>query len=576
MTEPRGPEYQVVIERDVVITMSDGIAVRADVYRPAAAGRFPALYAVSPYGKEWVHLPATPVFRFRETGHIEWFVERGYAYVLMDCRGTGASKDGVWEMMGEREQQDMYDAIEWTAAQPWCSGRVGMIGESYFGAVQWLAAAKNPPHLTCIAPYDAFIDLYRDVAYHGGILCSGFLAWWTMDTRARSLIDTRATPSSTLMSYDIVYHALRHPLDGPFWRERSAWHRLGQIKCAVYSIANWKMVGLHLRGNLLAYELLQCPKKLLVNGGAKGGVGTDDAQRIFDSPEFHAELLRWYDHWLHQKDTGIMDEPPVRILIQESGEFREEQEWPLSRAVPTTFYLHKGPSKAVDSINDGALSLEPAPADEEPTSVDYPDPQWTGWPGLGVGVFGKVGLPNPVKRVLTFTTPTLEHDVEVTGPISLHLWLSSDQPDTDIFVKLSDQEGTSIKSMIRTTADAGAPALTVTRGWMKASHRKLTPELCKPGRPWHAHDERRDLVPGNVVELVLELWPTSWLFKEGHRIRLEIAHGDSPVFDSPFSHHYGTKMGTDTIHHSSIFPSRLILPVVRAPHQEGELVVRML
>jgi len=141
------PRYEMVVEKDVFITMRDGTKVAADVFRPDAPGQFPSLYATSPYQKDLAHLPQWPIFHFRETNDIEWFVRRGYVYVLHDIRGSGKSVEGQWQFFSQEEQNDFYDVIEWTAEQPWCNGSVGMIGESYLAWVQWFAAATQPPHL---------------------------------------------------------------------------------------------------------------------------------------------------------------------------------------------------------------------------------------------------------------------------------------------------------------------------------------------------------------------------------------------------------------------------------------------
>ena len=171
-------EGSVVVERDVRIPTRDGGFVAADVYRPAGLGPFPALYAVSPYGADNVDLPAIPAFRHRETADVAFYVTHGYAYVHADTRGTGHSTFGDWAVLAKAEQDDVYDTIEWIADQPWSSGRVGMIGESYYAIPMWLAAAGKPPHLTTIVVYDGAVDLYRDALYHGGVLSVGFLNWW--------------------------------------------------------------------------------------------------------------------------------------------------------------------------------------------------------------------------------------------------------------------------------------------------------------------------------------------------------------------------------------------------------------
>ncbi|HZU06908.1 MAG TPA: CocE/NonD family hydrolase [Chloroflexota bacterium] len=539
----------IVVEH-CTVRARDGVSLAVDVYRPAQGGPWPALYAVAPYRKNLVYLPPWPAFRTRETGDIAWWVRRGYAYVLADTRGSGESREGVWRLFDTAEQHDLYDTIEWIAQQDWCTGRVGMIGESYYAMVQWLAAAQNPPHLACIAPFDACADLYRDFVYHGGIFSMEFLGHWSSKVRARTLLDAPGPHPENVMAWDMIGAFLRHPLYDAFWEERSAAAKLHQVRVPTYSIGNWQMVGLHLRGNLLGYELVRGPKKLTIYSGS----GLRGPQALFASKELHLELLRWYDYWLKGIDTGIMDEPPVRYMVRPSGAWRTLPDWPPRDVEYTPLYLAPGKAGAVESLNDGCLSWEAPPAGAPPTSYTYPHPEWGGWPGPGTAVLRPDGTLDGVAKIVTFTTPPLEQDVEILGPIVLRLWAASDQTDTDFYVKLADQAP---------PGEQGSPPGGITRGWLRASHRALDPARSTPYRPFHSHTERQPLVPGQVYEFAIEVWPTSWVFKRGHRIRLEIAPGDSPVLDAPFGHDYGVKMGTDTIYHDRARPSHLLLPIRR-------------
>ena len=342
--------YGVKVEKDVFVKMPDGIELAVDVYRPDAPGTFPSLLACSCYQKDLVYLPAVTTFHMRETNDIDWFVQRGYAYVNADLRGTGKS-GGVWKFHSYEEQRDMYELIEWIARQGWCSGKVGMIGESYYAWTQWFAAAMQPPHLATIVPWDGGADMYRDVVFHGGLVSMGFLTWWHFNLRANHLMDLPGPHPPEKMSWDMVYEVLKHPTFDAFWEERRADFK--KIKVPVYSIGIWHKVGLHLRGNLRGFEELEVPKKLMVCHGDYVG----DEMEIFGSLEMRLELLRWYDHWLKGNDTGMMEEPPVRLFVRGSDfGYREEQEWPLQRTRYTRFYLNPGPSGAGDSLNDGGLS----------------------------------------------------------------------------------------------------------------------------------------------------------------------------------------------------------------------------
>lgn len=543
------PKYKVKVEKDVFVRMRDGVHVAVDIYRPDAPGKFPTLYASSPYQKDLVYLPAVPSFHERETNDIDWFVERGYVYLHADARGAGKSVEGIWRFHSIEEQNDHYDLIEWMAQQEWCTGRVGMIGESYYAWVQWFAAATQPPHLTTIVPWDGGADMYRDVVFHGGLLSMGFVTWWHFNMRAQRLMDLPGPHHPNIMKWDMVYEVLQHPTYDDFWKERTPDFK--KIKVPVYSIGVWHKAALHLRGNLRGFEEVEAPKKLLVVHGDYVG----EEMFIFESMEMRLELLRWYDHWLKDIDTGIMDEPPVKLFVRNSEEgYRAESEWPLSRAQQMPFYLRAGRSGAALSLNDGCLSQQ-APAEEESFfEFEYPNPRWLNWRGGGTA--SRVnGMLHPTAKILTFTSDPLQEDLEVTGPITMILYASSSEKDADFYIRLVDQspddeqlDGYPPKSRI------------LTWGWLKASHRELDPELTTTYRPYHTHTNPRPIEPGKIYRYEIEVIATSNLFRKGHRIRIDLSNGDSWIFDG--AHHYGLKVGKDRIYHDRDHPSHIILPVI--------------
>ena len=543
-------QYGVVAEKDVFVTMRDGARVAVDIFRPDAEGEFPSLYAVSAYNKDLAYLPQWPAFHFRETNDIEYFVSRGYVYVHADIRGSGKSVEGQWRFFSEEEQHDFYDTVEWIAAQPWCNGSVGMIGESYLAWVQWFTAATQPPHLKCIVPFDGGADMYRDVAFHGGIMSVGFpSAWHLWEIRANYRLG-RPGPDPHLGDWDMPWHVVNHPLCDDFWKLRSA--DFSRIQCPVLSIGLLHKVGIHLRGNVRGYEELTTPKKLLLCHGDFEG----DEMAIFNSDEMRLLLLRWYDHWLKGNDTGLMDEDPVTVFVRGLEEYRPEKDWPLPQTDYRKLYLGAGPSGAVGSLNDGALTWDPPQADASSFTYSYPDPDWSHFSGIGTAVM-EDGVPNPVRKILTFTSAPLEEDVEVIGSMVLALYASSDQTDTDFFMRLTDQLPDEAQM-------PGMPprGLMLTRGWLKASHAATRDEaLSKPYRPYYRHDAPRPIEPGEVRRYDIEVWATSCRFQKGHRIRVDLACYDSNAFDFG-GHYYGLKVGSDTIYHDREHPSHIVLPVI--------------
>ena len=550
------PEVEgVVVDRNIAVEMRDGVRMRVDVYRPEAPGSYPALYAVSPYQKDIAGLPAYPAFLWRETGPIEWYVQQGYVYVLGDSRGTGASDEGTWEYMGPEEQTDLYDAIEWIADQQWCSGKVGMIGQSYFGMVQWLAALQEPPHLTCIAPYDAKIDHYRDGQYHGGIPAFGLPLIWSFGLRYNHTYGPPGPESAQRLKTDLIQGLLDHPTDDDFWRVRSAFWGLadGEYAVPTLSVGSWGKNALHLRGNLLGYELMAGPKKLLVEeAGQPVRLGVVRAQADFEKPEFHQEfLLPWYDYWLKGVDNGVMDGPPVSTFVSGINEYRNWTAWPPSEIEYNTMYLRRGPADAVTSLNDGLLSEEAPSADEGGTTYSYPRQEWH----LGPVEFKEDGSVDPVSQVLTWTSEPLEADMMIAGPPSMVLYASSDQIDTDFFIKLWDQgpdpEGGGRRQDV-----------ILSRGWLRASHRALDDERSLPNRPFHPHVDPVPMKPGEIYRFDIEVIPTAHVFRKGHRVRISIVNGDSGITDGNYTHFYNMKHGSDTIAHNATHPSILILPVI--------------
>ena len=539
------------VEEPVFITMRDGTPIACRIYRPDTAGRFPVLFAASPYQYETDDLPHSTMFLWREVGPVEWYVrDQGYAYVHMDVRGSGQS-GGVYNFLDREEQQDYYECIEWVGRQDWCNGKVGGIGQSYYAWSQWFMGIVNPPSLKCIAPYDGAVAPYRGTAYHGGIYCD-FMAWWYQLVRVNNLHRAANGLSGQYMPLDLAGEMARHQTYDDWWRERCPWERLDEIKVPLLSIGHWGKMGLHLRGNILGYENVKTPKKLVVTGAKD----VFEAHDQFDHISYHeAELLPFYDHYLKGKKNKWAERPNVRLHVGGRNEWREEDEWPLKRAKFQHFYLNERTSKSVTSVNDGLLTTDAPKANGGSTSYDYPDPNWK----LGTVGFSPQG-PDPVRGVLTFTTEPLKKHLEIVGPIILELHASSSNIDTDFIIKISDQYP---QSMEDRTLNIQPLATVVSKGWLRASHREKDKILSSKLRPIYTHANPKPIEPGIVYVFEIEVMPCAHEFKANHRIRLEIVNGDSPLTDSLFTHQYlYYKVGTDTIWHNDKHPSRLLLPIV--------------
>jgi uncharacterized protein len=512
--------YSIVPHIDHRLEMSDGTLLAYDVYRPyAPRQKFPALIAYTPYNK-MLSESSVPM-GMNEAGITEFWVPRGYLHVIVDARGTGDS-EGSYDLLGDREQQDLYDLIEQVASLPWCDGNVGMIGCSYFAMVQWLAAAKKPPSLKAIFPYDPTTDLYREFATRGGAF-QGNWDFWVPSLFGFSGLGERTPDPSGMLDHARYAVGRKYELDGPFWRERSATERLGDIDIPTYMGCDWGFQDLHLRGTFEGWEKTRdIPKRLAIGGEPK-------PRRLYST--FHIESLRWYDHWLKGKDTGVMVGLPINLFIQGPDTWRAEEEWPLARTQWVEYYLGGNAGSA-----DGALSSA-VPA-RGSRSYDF-DPH---------SVALVYGDPKLVYRTEPFTQPT-----EVTGPMALYLSISSSVQDTDFHVRLL-AEGPNGERLL-------------SKGALKASHRALDEEKSTPWQPYHPHDRKELLEPGEEYELAIELWPTCYVFQPGERIRLEIASSPNIMYGA------GMWVGLPNIQppaaHNTVIeggdnPARLVIPVIPA------------
>lgn len=538
-------------QADVRITMSDGVEVSVRIFRPEGEGPFPTLFAASPYRHDNDDLPPTMVYFWLEVGPIGWYVDQGYAYVHLDIRGSGRS-GGDYGFFDKRERRDLYETIEWIAAQPWSNGKVGGIGQSYYAVTQWAMAAERPPHLACIAPYDGHNDIYRGWAYHGGVACAFISNWWNNSVRVANKFPANGQLPRDLDS-DLSADILRHPTLDEYWQERSFADDLKQVDIPVYSIGVWGKRELHLAGNLDGYNHVRGPKKLKVLD-----ITGAEALRRFATVELHqALLLPFYDRWLKGVETEWEARPAVEYDLCASGEVLSGEVWPPAEARPVPMFLGNGPTGSVHSLNDGALA---AAVDGEAGAAgyDYPQPQWV----FGPAVFTRFG-PDTTRETLTFTSPPLAADYDVAGTAELVLNLSSTRDDAHVIVRLLEQ-----LPQDETEAKSGKQPLSrlVSKGWLKASHRAgLKPES-KEGAPVYDHQATAPLVPGEPVELRVPLTQCAHRFHKRSRIRLEIACGDSVFSDQQFAHIFQPQMvGRDTIHFGGEQASRVLLPANGSP-----------
>lgn len=570
------PLAAVTVELDVSMQTRDGVTLRANSYRPQGAGRWPVLMTRLPYGKD---LPIgsallDPVQAAR----------RGYAVIVQDTRGTGRS-EGEWHPF-VHEAQDGEDAIAWAAALPYSNGVVGMFGASYFGFTQWAAAVRRPPALKAIVPFETWRDPFNGLGGRGGALELGTIASWNLEMGMNVLLrryalDPQAlaaalwswaaevnalgasgywslplTEFAPLRRQDVApsfFAMVAAPNDlsaEPIFSSAIAPYQAG-VRIPSFNIGGWYDIFLgDTIASYLAMTAAGAPARLLIGPWSHSSQGRSVGELDFGvaaqagminlQTDLHGAQLRWFDHWLKGLDTGLMDEPPVKIFVMGANVWRDEAEWPLARALAVPFYLHA----------NGRLGLD-APEAEAPDTYHY-DPS-DPVPSLG----GSTLMPPPFPSgpfdqqaiearadVLVYTTGLLERDTEVTGPVHVHLWAASSAPDTDFVARLTDvfPDGRSIN-----LAD----------GILRARYRQAAageaPSLIEPGRPYL---------------YIIDLWATSNVFKAGHRIRLQITSSSFPRWDRnpntghPFGQDAELAVAEQTILHDGDHPSFVLLSLV--------------
>jgi hypothetical protein len=551
---PAVSAYRLLVEKDVDVPMRDGARLKADVFRPDDGGKFPAILNLGPYQKDklWVPPPTleekpNPHMNW-ETVNPEWWVPRGYAAVRVDGRGSGKSP-GQCEPWSLAESIDFYDAIEWAAAQPWCNGNVGLSGISYFAINQWFVANHQPPSLKAIIPWEGFADLYRDALFHGGIL-SLFMPNWFVAHMMHHTVGRASQQLPDAWQANTLYFWLHNNLDsGAFRGAQAQWDKL---TLPMLSVGNWSGMGLHLRGNTEAFvRAASKHKKLRMQAGTH--------VHPFYTEEGRRDQLRFFDYWLKGVDNGVMDEPPVKLAIRKGRdeiEWRHEHEWPLARTQWTRLYfdLSRGPAGMPENAG-GLVSTNP----DKSSSRTYAATALGSMGSTSAASSQVMGGGIKPGMGIALETPPLPDDVEVTGPLAAVLYVSSSTEDMDLFLTLRnfDSEGNEVLE----TGQQGAP-VPVAKGWLRVSHRELDPELTLPYRPYHKHQRRLYLKPGEVVRVEVEIWPTSMVFGKGHRIRLDVQPRDGAGSASYMHYHADYNTGTNTVYAGGEHESYLLLPII--------------
>ena len=507
------------IEFDVSIPARDGLVLKADVFRPNKPGRYPVIMTYGPYGKGlafqdgyktcWdmmskdhpdVTKGSTNKYQNWEVVDPEKWVPHDYVCIRVDSRGAGMSP-GYMQLWSPQEAVDFYDCIEWAGVQDWSNGKVGLNGISYYAMNQWQTAALQPPHLAAICTWEGAADMYRDLSHHGGILCDFIKNWYDMQVRTvqhglakRGPIsrvtgrpvcgDTELSDAELLRNReDFAAAALKHTMDDKYWRARMPdWSK---VTVPVFSAANWGGQGLHPRGNFEGCTRAASKNKWLEVHGIEHWTHfyTDYGRKL---------QLKFFDHFLHGKKNGWDRQPKVQLNVRHPGEkfeLRQEQEWPLKRTRWTKLYLQ--PDAAT-------LSTQP------PTRSGK-----VSYQGFSEGV--------------TFMLPPQQQAMEITGPSAVKLFLSSSTIDADVFAVLRVFTPDMKEVVFHGALDPHTP---IGQGWLRASHRKLDQALTKPYRPYHTHDEKQPLKPDQVVELDVEIIPTSIVVPAGYRLALTLRGKD--------------------------------------------------
>jgi putative CocE/NonD family hydrolase len=561
------PRHDVRLLHNRRVPMRDGISLSADIYLPLGAGALPTVVQWTPYESTRDRFVAWGV----------WFASRGYAAVVLDVRGRYESEGEFYAWVNDGP--DAHDTLTWAAAEPWCNGRIGTWGRSYGALVQWQLAHLGHPNLQCIAPQVIHDDYFWDGYFTGGAfqlaLTLGAAALWSS---AMSLV-TGASAADLLLNDRVLRHLPLIDLDEvaigrkvDYWRDWWAhqendeyWqqfrHRPERVIVPIFQQGGWfdPYAGSHLRSFAAIGE--RVPNRVLMGPWSH----EEEVETFRGDVDFGPQSvtvvreheLAFFDRYLKDVGNDWEERAPVELFVMGANEWRGENEWPLARTQLIPWYLHSG-GRANSLAGDGRLDTEPPRSDEPADRYDYdpeqPVPTIGGCNSILTMTQGAQApvLPGPLDQrplerrddVLCFTSGSLERDLEVTGPIEMVLYAASSAKDTDFIVRLSD-------------VHPSGKAIFLTEGILRARYR--------------LGDDRQDLLePGEVAEYRIRCYPTSNVFKAGHRLRLDVTSSSFPRFARNLNTGEDVATGTrmevarQTVLHTDAYPSHLVLPVIPA------------
>ncbi len=583
------PKHAVRLEKSVWIPMRDGVRLSTDLYFPERAGdKLPVVLVRTPYNKN---------SRRQDKSDARFFAGQGYVVAVQDVRGRFESEGNF--LINAAEREDGSDTVTWLARQSWSSGKVGTYGCSYLGEDQiQLAATRNPNHVAAISQAAGGVNRWAGLITGGAFELAAAFGWFRNNGTKLFLRPPPGAPDDFYARYGEYFNP--RPVPGPVdfgsgWRSlplvemlqklggpptdfegfvshepADPWYeQLGYVRetdrfdVAVLHVNSWYDYGVadtldlfnllgeksdsaEARQNQFALisPTVHCRSEVATRSTEVGERNVGDARL-----DYWGLYLRWFDYWLKGINNGVTDTVKVQIYVMGKNEWRAEREWPLERTRYTPYYLQSD-GRANSRFGTGVLSAKAQGSDAADRFV-Y-DPQTpvpsvggpmccTGTPDAVAGAFDQSEL-EARQDVLVYSTEVLEKGVEVTGPIELVLFVSSNVSDTDFTGKLVD-------------VHPDGKAYNVQEGILRARYRE-------------GYEKKVWMMPGQVYQLTVSLHAVSNYFAPGHRIRLEVSSSNFPRFDRNLNtggNNYDEtrwKEAENAIHHSSRYPSRLVLPVI--------------